>query len=197
MIYKLVGEDPTRAEIADKVDEIIDYLNTHEDHYNRQMRHLEAQVDNTVKEFIAESIKRNSKKEDPNGLGIGINPIMEGPNPENIPYSRKEYYVNCPDCKKPIYSSFALENYHKNCDMNKQVPDYAAHLKPGEMIEVPKWKLGDTFWFISNVSFHERGTVMAGIVMQIPSDRNPNFFKTKEQAEAALKEIRQVLEKYQ
>ena len=133
---------------------------------------------------------------------------------EIIDYLNNKEYIRQVD---EAWGKAQQEEINKRIEYDRQqslkiVPYYAARLKPGEICEVPnnkelieeankpKWKVGDIVWFISNVSFHNQGTVISAVIEKedhIPTGNNPNYFKTKELAEAALKEIKQLLEKYQ
>ncbi len=92
-----------------------------------------------------------------------------------------EQWVMCPDCCKAIYSSHDLERNHHKCDLDKK----------SSIKQEPKWELGDTYWYIT-------GDFKGIDNSTVRTDRYTGVrFRTKEQAEAALKEIKQVLEKYQ
>ncbi len=70
--------------------------------------------------------------------------------------------------------------------------------KVQEMLDIvePKWKLGDEFWYITK---HFNG-IANGFIdtnSNLCINTNSNIFRTREQAEQVLAEIKQVLEKYQ
>lgn len=64
----------------------------------------------------------------------------------------------------------------------------------------PKWKVGDRIWYIRPTGTNTNYWVVEDCILEeleAIKENDLNYFKTKAQAEAALAEIKQVMEKYQ
>lgn len=143
---------------------------------------------------IDEVIDYLNKQEDDNDEGMsieellqaikdvsGINPIMEGTRPN--PKFNSNF--------KPGWTKEFLEG-------PGDVPYTSVKFKDPE----PKWKVGDTGWYISEIQ--GSGLYIDYITFHTDIDFNYHihvakrkYFHTREQAEAALAEIKLVLEAYQ
>lgn len=141
--------------------------------------------------------------------------------------------------KNEICARLALEQEKLGYETRdpRVVPGYAAHLKPGEIIErpdifskegiqamqeylppkyreeccdtikpKPKWKVGDKFYYLETRHDVKLWFVKESEIVEICNNfylnqlnqgKELGIFKTKEQAEQALSEIKQVMEKYQ
>ena len=202
MIEKI--QDP--LQLVSKLNEVIDYLNKEKEEW------VDCDEGMTTEELF-QAVKDAS----------GINPIMEGPNPKfasteasekakerlwepgwgkefiegpgDVPYTNVKIKT-----REELYGKVSLQEAIDTQDMDiAQYTEYKRAKGEFPVKQETKWKAGDSYYRIeaSDHGLLKVYTDEIGDLSYCEQNNYLNMFKTKEQAEQALAEIKQVLEKYQ